>query len=55
MEKSAEVIVVVVTSYQQRDGGLTSNEGLNMKLFQMLHGGKSSHALSGTGKQNVKR
>ena len=34
-EKSAEVIVVGATSYAKR-GSLTTNEGLNVKLFQML-------------------
>src|SRR6188768_3908743 len=28
-----------------------NSEGLNVKLFQMLHGVRYSHALSGTGKQ----
>ena len=34
-EKSAEVIVVMVTSLTWW-GGLTINEGLNVKMFQML-------------------
>ena len=34
-EKSAEVIVVGATSYAKR-GRLTTSEGLNVKLFQML-------------------
>ena len=53
-EKSAEVIVVAEMSLCPK--GTTqevsqNGEGPNIKLFQMLHGVKDSHALSGTGKQ----
>jgi hypothetical protein len=58
-KKSAEVIVVADTScafYRNNTEVSQNSEGLNIKLFQMLHGVKYSHALSGTGKQEkVKR
>src|ERR1700741_2297479 len=52
-KKSAEVIVVVSNEpCPGRNMEVSQNsEGLNIKLFQMLHGVRYSHALSGTGKQ----
>lgn len=51
-EKSAEVILVNGIRAPQRSGEDSQvNEGLNIKLFQMLHGAfsnESSHALGGT-------
>lgn len=49
-EKSAEVIVVARNEPLERTEVSHSSEGPNVKLFQMLHGVRCSHALSGTEK-----
>jgi len=48
--KSAEVIVVVSNEPLERMEVSQNSEGLNIKLFQMLHRVLYSYALSGTGK-----
>ena len=48
-KKSAEVIVVAGNEPLERTEASQSSEGLNIKLFQMLHG-VYSHVLSGTEK-----
>jgi len=48
--KSAEVIVVVGNEPLERTEVSQNSEGLNIKLFQMLHRVLYSYALNGTGK-----
>ena len=38
-EKSAEVIVIGSNELRETRGGLTTNEGPNVKLIEMLQGG----------------